>query len=75
MSELGKMLREKKDWYANFKAMPFGEKTCDSGCGKPPKEWFGNTSCATCGDAKCIAYQQREYDANVRSRNEEEDWW
>lgn len=72
MSELDKILREKKQWYAQFQALPFGDKTCDSGCGKPPTEWFGNTSCATCGDAKCIAYQQREYDSYRRSLDDDE---
>lgn len=62
---LDEMLREKKEWYAEFQAIPKGPKPCDSGCGKPATEWFGNTSCATCGDPKCVAVMQREYDANV----------
>lgn len=44
-------------------AIPMGPKTCDAGCGKPVTQWFGNTSCATCGSAKCGASLQREYDA------------
>lgn len=71
MSDLDDVLCEDKEWYANFQAIPKGPKPCDSGCGKPATEWFGNTSCATCGDAKCVAVQQREYDSIRRSLDDE----
>jgi hypothetical protein len=71
MSELDNVLRENKEWYAEFKEMPFGERACDSGCGKPPIEWFGNTSCATCGEPKCVAIQQQEYDSYKSSEDDQ----
>jgi len=70
MADLDRILREDRAWYDSFQAMNPGKKPCDSGCGKPAIVWFGNTSCATCGDAKCVAIQQREYDA-IRSELDE----
>jgi len=58
------------EWRKKFDAMPFGDRPCDSGCGKPPTKWFGDTSCATCGDAKCIKKQQDEYDS-FQARDDE----
>jgi hypothetical protein len=71
VSELDKALREDKEWYAAFQAIPKGPKPCDAGCGKPATDWFGNTSCATCGSAKCVGVMQRDYDANRRELDEE----
>ncbi len=37
---------------------------CDSGCGKPAKYWFGNTSVATCGSYDCSKLQEDRYEAH-----------
>lgn len=71
MTTLDQMLREDKAKYAAFQAIPKGPKPCDAGCGKPATDWFGNTSCATCGNAKCVAVMQRDYDAHRRSLDSE----
>lgn len=54
MSELDKILREDREWYKEFHSMPVTNK-CDAGCGKEATTWFDNTSCATCGDSRCVA--------------------
>ena len=46
---------------------------CDSRCGKPATKWFGDTSCATCGDEKCIAIQLEEY--NKPSKEDDDGHW
>lgn len=58
-------LREKAEWYKEFQSMEV-TNSCDAGCGKPATEWFGNTSCATCGDSRCVKIMQKDYDANLR---------
>ena len=60
---------DNKEWRKKFEAMPV-TGNCDNGCGKPAVEWFGDTSCATCGDRKCIASMQREYNAIRYSEDE-----
>lgn len=46
---------------------------CDV-CGiRPATQWFGDTSCATCDDPKCIAWMQLDYD-NHRYDNEDIVW-
>ena len=71
MTDLTEILKEDPEWYAKFQAIPKGPNPCDAGCGKPATDWFGNTSCATCGDAKCVAVMQRDYDAHRRSLDDE----
>lgn len=67
-SELSSTLK----WRKAFNAMPVSGN-CDSRCGKPATKWFGDTSCATCGDEKCIAIQLEEY--NKPSKEEDDDRW
>lgn len=38
--------------------------------GKEATTWFGNTSCATCGDSRCVRIMQADYD---KHRYESED--
>lgn len=74
MSTLNEILADKKEWKKNFDAMPI-TGNCDSKCGKLATQWFGNTSCATCGDEKCVAVMQAEYDANIARDPEEDERW
>jgi len=54
MSDLDEILKEDMKWYKEFHSMRV-TGTCDAfGCNKPATTWFGNSSAATCGDAKCI---------------------
>lgn len=74
MSELDKILREDKEWYKQFHSIPVTNK-CDAGCGKEATTWFGNTSCATCGDSRCVAEMQREHDKIRQEYDEERGWY
>jgi hypothetical protein len=59
------------EFLKKLNAMPI-TGTCDSkSCDKPATRWFGRTSCATCGDQKCIAELQYEYDNMVVSSDDE----
>lgn len=60
MTTLDESLRENKEWYKVFHSIPVTNK-CDAGCGKEATTWFGNTSCATCGDSRCEGIMQAEY--------------
>lgn len=45
--------------------------SCDAGCGKPAKIWFGMTSMAHCGLDKCNAAIQLRYEEHCRQIDEQ----
>lgn len=56
-----------------FNAIPKGPNPCDAGCGKPATHWYGMTSCATCGEAKCVSVMDREREKLARQIEAERD--
>lgn len=66
---LDESLREDMKWYKEFHSIPVTNK-CDAGCGKDATEWFGNTSCATCGDSKCVGVMLADYNSIRRELDE-----
>ena len=70
MTTLDEALREDMKWYKEFHAIPVTNK-CDAGCGKEATDWFGNTSCATCGDSRCVQIMQRDYDKILHEQDED----
>lgn len=69
MTYLDEALREDMKWYKEFHSIPVTNK-CDAGCGKEAVEWFGNTSCATCGDSCCVKIMQKDYDKILYEEDE-----
>lgn len=69
MTTLDEALREDMKWYKEFHATPVTNK-CDAGCGKEATDWFGNTSCATCGEPRCVKIMQDDYNKSLYEENE-----
>lgn len=43
---------------------------CDVCKVRPATQWFGETSCATCDDPKCIEWMRKDYAEHLRTSYE-----